>query len=402
MTKNTSPAHQPAHGHSVLVAARATAAARSITALAALSAILLLSGCASALKAPGMQMGVQTSTVPATNTPEDIRGRADVYPLNALTVQRLSQTQAANEALARSKRVAAQELKYESYRVGHQDSLRVTVWNHPELTNPAGTANELAGRVVNGDGSFYFPFAGRVKAVGRTVSEIQADLAQSLARVLRDPQVEVAVLQYRSKKVYVAGEVKTPGAQPLTDVPLTVLDAVATAGGAGAEADLGAATLQRGAQTIQIDLNALYYGGDLAQNLRLQNNDVLTVPERRGNKVFVLGEVIKPASLLLPARGRLSLSEALADSGGLNPLSAHAGQVYVIRAGENDRAQIFHLDASTPESLVLADKFDLQRRDVVYVDTAPVVRWNRIISNILPTLITGQSLANDLIKGLPR
>lgn len=377
---------------------------RKLALISVLSSAVVLGGCASVLKSPGMQMDIkaQSSAVPGGNTEADIRARADVYSISPQTVFKLEQQRNAADALAKSKRAAAQEVRYDSYRIGHQDILRVTIWNHPELTNPAGTANELAGRVVNGDGAFYFPFAGRVKAVGRTLEEIRADLSQSLSKVLREPQIEVAVLQYRSKKAYIAGEVKTPGVQPITDVPLTVVDLIAASGGPGAEADLAAATLTRGKDVLRLDLNALYYDGDLSQNLRLQNNDVLTIPERRGNKVFVLGEVIKPSSIVMPARGRISLSEALADSGGLNPLSAHAGQVYVIRAGDGERTQIYHLDASSPDSLVMADKFDLQRRDVVYVDTAAIVRWNRVISNIIPTLAITRELANDLIKGLPR
>jgi polysaccharide export outer membrane protein len=88
----------------------------------------------------------------------------------------------------------------------------------------------------------------------------------------------------------------------------------------------------------------------------------------------------------------------------VNPLSAAAGQVFVIRGGEgeNERARIYHLDAASPNSLVLADRFDLVARDVVYVDTAPVVRWNRVISNILPSAAIGREVLNDTTRAFPR
>jgi polysaccharide export outer membrane protein len=371
----------------------------------ALAAAVLLAGCAG-IKGTGMQMDVVApgNSNPSGSLSEDVRARADVFTLNVETVTRLERERRAQDDLARAQRrkMAADAAGYDTYRVGHQDVLRVTVWNHPELTNPAGTANELAGRVVNGDGSFYYPFAGRVKAVGRTLEEIRIDLTQALAKVLRDPQVEVAVLQYRSKKAYIAGEVKTPGAQPITDIPLRVTDLVAASGGPTSDADLSNVTLQRGRETFKLDLNALYYQGDLTQNLRILDGDVLTIAERRNNKVFVMGEVGAQRSLQMPQRARLSLAEALAEAGGVNQLSSNASQIYVVRAGDSGRPQIYHLNASTPDAMVLADRFDLQTRDVVFVDAAAVVRWNRVLSAVLPTIGVSRELLNDLFKGLPR
>ena len=84
-------------------------------------------------------------------------------------------------------------------------------------------------------------------------------------------------------------------------------------------------------------------------------------------------------------RGRMSLAEAISDAGGFNPLSANTGQLYVIRNGANNRPQIWHLNAASPDALVLADRFDLQPRDIVYVDPTGVTRFGRVLSNILPT-----------------
>jgi polysaccharide export outer membrane protein len=101
-------------------------------------------------------------------------------------------------------------------------------------------------------------------------------------------------------------------------------------------------------------------------------------------------------------RGQLTLAEALAEAGGVNPLSANAGQVYVIRSGESARAQIYHLNAASPDALLLADRFALAARDVVYVDAAPVVRWARLINNILPSADFFRNTLNDTTRALPR
>jgi len=270
------------------------------------------------------------------------------------------------------------------YLVGPQDILQVTVWNHPELSNPTATANQLSGRVVNADGTFFYPYVGKVKAQGRTVMAIRDELARRLATYLVDPQVDVSVLGYRSQRAFVMGEVTTPGQYAINDVPPSVADFIAQAGGLKETADLRGATINRGNREIPVDLYALYYQGDLSQNLRLQTGDVINIPENRYNKVFVLGEVGQPQSMVLP-RGRYSLAEAVSDAKGFNPLSSNAGNLYVIRAGEGLRPQIWHLNASSPDAMILADAFSLEPRDVVYVDPASVTRWARVINSILPS-----------------
>ncbi|GAA4333626.1 polysaccharide export protein [Pigmentiphaga soli] len=343
---------------------------------------------------PGTYLGVTAPTISETDTDyvydttgtDDVTERADIFSITPASIAKLISARTAlngGNAQIGSRQHNIQEPKY-SYKVGAQDVLLVTVWNHPELNNPAGMTNLLAGRTVGEDGTFFYPYAGNVQAAGKSVQQIRSDLTARLNKVLVEPQVDVSVLTYRSKRVFAMGQVQKPGVVPITDVPLNVTDLITQSGGVTPEADLKAATLTRGTETIHIDLYALYYHGDINQNVRLQSGDILTIPENRYNKIFVLGEVTKPQSLIMP-RGRISLAEALSDAGGFNPLTSNAGQMYVIRRGPDNRPQIWHLDAASPDALVLADQFDLAPRDIVYVDPAAVARFGRVISNILPT-----------------
>jgi polysaccharide export outer membrane protein len=350
----------------------------------------VLAGCA----APGMRLDAQAPAPP----PQDLRTRAELYSIDRDTLTQLRQA-GPPPAAARPVSFRTADAPYE-YLVGAQDVLRITVFEHPELTNPSGTANELSGRVVNSDGKVFFPYVGAVQAAGRTVQQIRETIANGLARVIKNPQVDVSVLQYRSQRIVVAGEVRNPGAVPITDVPPSLTEVIALAGGLGPEADLSSVTVTRGGATARLDLYAYYYGGDANQNLRLQTGDVVNIPERRFNKVFVMGEVLRPNSLTMP-RGRLTLAEALADSGGVNPLTANAGQVYVIRDG-GEKPQIWHLNAASADALILADRFDLRARDVVFVDAQPVVRWARVVNNILPAADFLRETLNDTTRALPR
>lgn len=351
---------------------------------------LAAGGCA---YAPGMNLDTSAAA---------LRGRAELLTIDPPTVMRLQSEQRARSSAppAMPAPFLSGEAPYE-YRVAPQDILRVTVWERPELTNPSGTTQELSGRVVNADGTFFFPYVGNVRAGGRTVQDIRDQIVTGLRTVIRTPQVDVSVLQFRGQRIYVSGEVRSPGALPVTDVPPDLTDVIARAGGATAEADLGAVTVTRDKETARIDLVGLYYRGDLRNNVRLQHGDIVNVPERRAAKVFVTGEVIRPTAVLMP-RGPFTLADALAEAGGVNPLSANAGQVYVIRGTEAARPQIYHLNAAAPDALLLADQFALNARDVVYVDVAQVVRWARVINNILPSATALRETLNDTTRALPR
>jgi polysaccharide biosynthesis/export protein len=355
------------------------------------AAVAVLAGCA---HAPGMQLDV--------STPALIKARADFFTIDASTLRQMQEEQEAQAAATAAALAAAKNgVRDYEYRVAAQDVLRVTVWNHPELTNPSGTRDELIGRVVNADGTFFFPYAGRVRAAGRSLQDIRDDVVRGLRRIIRDPQVDVSVMQYRGQRVYLAGEVRTPGSQALTDVPPDLAELVARAGGVTAEADLTNVTITRGKETMKVDLQALYYGGDMRGNVRLQHGDVVNVPERRDAKVFVTGEVLRPVAVPMP-RGRLTLADALADAGGVNPLTANARQVFVLRGNDNARSQIYHLNSDSPDAMLLAGKFRLNSRDVIYVDAAPVVRWGRLVANILPSATVAREVLSDTTRAFPR
>jgi polysaccharide export outer membrane protein len=292
------------------------------------------------------------------------------------------------------------------YRVGPRDILTITVWDHPELTIPAGEFRpvDAAGTVVGEDGNIFYPYAGVIKVAGKTVEEIREQLTQKLSVYIEQVQLDVRVATYRSQRVYVVGEVATPGIQLVRDIPLTVLEAINSSGGLKPEADSRNITLTRKDKTYSINLLSLYEGGNLSQNVRLENGDVLNVPNSQFNKVFVLGEsnitngftsgtnnATRSRSLLMD-KGRMTLAEAISDQGGINQESADAARIFIFRGGLG-KPQIFHLDTKSPDVLLLADRFPLQPRDIVFIDRAEGIRWNQIINQVQPTM----TLVNSFI-----
>lgn len=294
---------------------------------------------------------------------------------------------------------------YTQYRVGPRDVLNITVWDHPELTIPAGEfrSAEAAGNVVGEDGTFFYPYVGTMQAAGRTVEEIREELTRKLSKYIEFVQLDVRVAAYRSQRVYVVGEVATPGVQLVKDIPLTVLEAINNAGGVNQEADLRNIILTRDNKTYSINLLNLYEGGDVTQNVLLRHGDVLNVPDSLLNKVFVLGETnhfvaggaTGRSRSLVMNKARMTLTEALSEAGGFNQETSDPARIFVFRGGLG-KPEIYHLDAKSPDALLLADRFPLQPRDVIYVDRAEGIRWNQIIGQIQPTINLLNSLDGAL------
>lgn len=348
--------------------------------------VSLLSACAF----PGQYFGIDPSTESQESTTNGVDYR--LTPIDAISIKAL-----ATGLVAKQQSLPNDEQNSDSsyqYKVGVGDLIRVTVWDHPELTNPAGnTTGQLQGQVVLPDGTFYFPFLNKVQALGRTTDEIRVEMTRNLEKFIRSPQVDVYIQPngFRSQKIYISGEVGQPGFFPITDVPTRLSDAISLGGGLSKEADLSGITLQRKNQTYVLDAYRLLYQGDLSQNILLEHGDVINIPDRRLRKVFLMGEVVQPSSFVMPV-GRLTLAEVLSDVGGINQNTANAQQVYVIRQladpspGAAPVLDIYHLDSTSPTSVLYADQFEMRPRDVVYVDPVRLVRINRLLGTILPSL----------------
>lgn len=286
-----------------------------------------------------------------------------------------------------------------AYTVGPGDVLNIIVWDHPELSlsGATGAASTEGSNVGNGynvssDGRIQFPFAGAVKVSGLTELQIREKLTKTLAKYITDPQLTVRVQSYRNSRVYLDGEVNNPGLQNLNDIPMTLPEALNRAGGLTENADRSSIVLTRNGKETVINLAKMTAQGINPNRIMLKNGDMLRVNNRDRAKVFMIGEVLKPQALVMND-GQLTLAQALGEVGGTS-ISSNPGQVYVIRKGKQEQAEIYHLDANSPTALILASGFQLKPQDMVYVDPARVVRWNRVISNILPSYGAAISTVN--------
>lgn len=298
-----------------------------------------------------------------------------------------------------------------SYRIGKGDILSITPWGNPELTaaiaalhlgnqgqDATGSSPQIHGFVVDQEGLIQFPYVGSLKVDGLTVTEARELLLKKLRGFYKRPEVSMRVQVYRSKRIYVGGEVKNPGVQPINDIPMTLMEALNRAGGITPSGDQSSIYVNRSGTSHQVNLPQLIEQGIDPSSIILANGDVVRVRSRDESKVFVMGEVIAPRALSMHD-GNMTLNQALGEVGGLNLVSASGRQLYVIRNASGSEPLIYHLDASSPFSMALAENFALKPRDVVYVNTAPLAQWNRMISLILPSALSVANTSASFVTG---
>ena len=227
------------------------------------------------------------------------------------------------------------------YAIGPQDVLAIVVFDQPDLSGKYA---------VEIDGSFTFPYIGRVKAGGLTIRAFEKELRTRLADgFFKDPQIAVSVESYRSQRIFITGEVRTPGAFPLTG-ELTLLDAIAKAGFATLDATdevvvirsgkgAGPAAAPTPAATdakpfVAVSLKALQNGAAIAQNVLLQDGDTVFVG--RAEPVFVYGQVKNPGSY--PIRTETTVLQALSLAGGATAVGA-TNRIRIIRVVNGERKE---------------------------------------------------------------
>ena len=193
------------------------------------------------------------------------------------------------------------------YLLGPGDVLQISVWGYPELTNII---------TVRPDGMVSFPLINEIKAVGKTPEEIRQEINQQLCKIIKDAQVSLTVINFRTINVSVLGEVSKPGLYSLTE-RVDVLKAISAAGGLTDKAGLRNATIIREEQEIiSVDLEKLFIQNDLTQNYLLNSGDSLYIPKAFTiTNISVAGEVKSPGFYSL--EGKVDVLKAISASGGL-------------------------------------------------------------------------------------
>jgi polysaccharide export outer membrane protein len=211
----------------------------------------------------------------------------------------------------------------DDYQIGPGDVLKISIYDHPDLMTVAR---------VDNDGYILLPLAERVRVGGLTTSSASRTIAAELgADYIVNPQVSVFVEEFRSKKVFIIGEVVRPGLYELSG-PTTLLELVSKAGGLTRGAGHNATIRRTGAngstgeKHIEVNIAELLQSGSETVNLLLMDGDSITIPKTA--VIYVTGQVNRPSAL--PVEPDTTVIKAITMAGGFTPLASQ-GKIKIIR-----------------------------------------------------------------------
>ena len=341
--------------------------------------ILSLSGCA-------VTSGFQTYDLPE-------QGHYSTEQGSDITVVQLTQDNlpAMTPAIAQDA-ASVRELfyaKHQSYRLSPGDILSIQLWAYPEITPPIQQQDannpRASGYPIDTTGYTQLPLLGRVKTAGKTIAELNQSLRQQYARYLKNPDIVVRVLSYEGKRYFVNGQVQKSGQYTLNDEPISIYTALGMAGGINTQSgDTTSIQLIRNGRTYDLNTISLEKQGYSLHNLLIQPNDTIFVNSKQNQKLYVMGESSRNQALTLREQG-MTLSDVLGESEGINPYSASAARIYVMRTNLQERTStIYRLNLSSIGNLALANQFQMQKNDIVYIDATGLTRWQRVVNQIVP------------------
>ena len=117
------------------------------------------------------------------------------------------------------------------YRIGSGDQISVVVWGLPDIFPIVNISPDQNLRRVDQNGNIFFPYAGLIKAADKTQDELRDDITSALSKYFTEPQVDVTISRFNSQQIFVLGEVIKPSKINLTDIPITLADAVGNSQG---------------------------------------------------------------------------------------------------------------------------------------------------------------------------
>lgn len=338
------------------------------------------------------------------------------------------------------------------YRIGVGDVLllatRASGGTVEELTGLLAAQNSRQGYTVQDDGAIAVPDVGRIGLEGLTLEEAEVRLFQRLVENRIDPTFSLEIAEFNSKRVSIGGAVGNPAIVPLALTPLYLDEALTFSGGiATPDVDFASIRIYRQGSLYQIPLVEYLSKPDLQktrliagdsvfvdtefelekaqayfkeqitlaqfrQQSRVQALAELTtevelrraaLAETRRNFqdqmaldavdrdfVYLTGEVARPGRFALPFGRQATLADAIFADGGFSSETGNPAQLYVLRGSttDSDVVTAWHLNAKNIGNLLLATRFNLLPNDIVFIAEQPITRWNRVVQQLVPSLIT--------------
>lgn len=245
--------------------------------------------------------------------------------------------------------------------------------------NPGVQAQRLPPSRVDDDGDISIPYAGKLHVVGRTVGEVETMVRQSLRGLSQNPQVLIAVSQAITNSVIVSGEVARPGRLVLQTNRETLSDVIALAGGyRGNAKDLSLRVFRRN-DSVDIAINDLIDTPQL--DVRAYPGDrLMLINNPRTYSVLGAPSVVQQIPF---TRSKVSLAEAIATVGGVNPGLGDPAAIFVFRYVRDEQGVevpvVYHLNMMKTGTYFLAQRFAMHDKDVLYFGNAAANQPSKVL-----------------------
>ena len=294
------------------------------------------------------------------------------------------------------------------------DVLGLTIWENVDdglLAAETTNSTILEEVQVDGSGSIFVPYAGRIQAAGNSPEAIRRLITDKLQDQTPDPQVEVRRLAGDGSSVSLVGAVGAQGVYPIERPTRTLSAMLARAGGIAIEPEIAQITVLRGGHQGKIWFQDLYKNP--RYDIALRGGDRILVEE--DTRAFTaLGATGTQARVPFETQ-TLSAVEAIAQVGGLVPTAADPTGVFIFRNEPADIANqvlgrtdligaqrmVYVLDLTRPNGVFMARDFVVRDQDTLYVTEAPYAQWNKAIAAITGSLTTVSTVAtvSDSLSG---
>ena len=306
-----------------------------------------------------------------------------------------------------------------SDKVGHiigiGDQLLISIWEASgdglfSTTEKKQTDIEAT---IDEKGKIFIPYVGLIEVAGKSIENVREIISLGLLGKALEPQVQVKLLSNISNTIVTIGEVEKPGIYPIPVGGIKLLEAISLSGGSELQAFETLISVVRGGQKAEIRLDAVL--ADSSNDIWLRANDILQVTSKP--KYFTALGSVKGQKRYTFESEYLSLSEAIAQAGGLIDALSDSSGVFLFRyepviimksydsniqsVNQSDVLVpvIYQIDLSQAESFFLASQFMLQDRDLIYVSTASSLEYNKFIQTFVTPLIdlsrTGISIRRE-------
>ena len=302
------------------------------------------------------------------------------------------------------------------YTVGPGDTLQVYIWEAPpamlfasstaSMSTPSGSImTTIPDQMVGSDGDIVMPFAGKIPCTDKTLNDIGAEIRQRLMHMAHDPQVVVRLVKNHAQSITVVGNVKNSTMVPMIPGGVSVLQALAVAGGVVKPVNKVTIQLSRKGKVLQLPLEEIIRNPH--ENVSLRGGDVLTALYKP-LQVTVMGATKETKEVDFQASG-ISLAQALAQAGGLDGNQADAKAVFVFRfekpsllphwpkpvqrSANGEVPVVFRFDFSDPATLFAAQTFPVQNHDLIYVASAPIADLQKFLGLIVQIVYPIQGLS---------